>query len=121
MPETDKPTLIERFKADNNLYDLLTKYGYKKVTDDDYVSPNSQSGHKVKLTEDKSAIMSLSGSDEGIGTESKNGAWLANSFDLFLHYTWYSKVNHMFLKYYFCYYCFVCFHILYNLNHLIFQ
>jgi len=86
MPETGKPTLIERFKADTNLYDLLPKYGYKKVSSDEYVSPNSQSGHKVKLTDDKSSIMSLSGSDEGIGKESKNGAWLANSFDLFLHY-----------------------------------
>ena len=86
MPETGKPTLIERFKADTNLYDLLPKYGYKKVSSDEYVSPNSQSGYKVKLTDDKSSIMSLSGSDEGIGKESKNGAWLANSFDLFLHY-----------------------------------
>ena len=86
MPETGKPTLIERFKADTNLYDLLPKYGYKKVSSDEYVSPNSQSGHKVKLTDDKNSIMSLSGSDEGIGNESKNGAWLANSFDLFLHY-----------------------------------
>ena len=71
MPETGKPTLIERFKADTNLYDLLPKYGYKKVSSDEYVSPNSQSGHKVKLTDDKSSIMSLSGSDEGIGKESK--------------------------------------------------
>ncbi len=78
-------SLIDRFKADTRIEDLLIRYGYIKHSADEYQSPNSHSGHLCKISEDQDMIISLSTSDADVGKE-LNGSWCAAAFDLFKFY-----------------------------------
>ena len=78
-------TLIDQFKRDHTVHDLLPKYGYMKISDDEYISPNSQSGHSARVFKDGEIIVSLSDSDAGVGKDT-GASHTANAFDLFLHY-----------------------------------
>ena len=77
--------LIDKFKADTRIEDLLTQYGYIKRSANEYQSPNSQSGHLTKISHDQNMVISLSNSDADIGRE-LNGSWCADVFDLFKYY-----------------------------------
>jgi len=78
--------LIDKFKRDTAIQTALEQYGYRKAGHDEYISPNSKSGHRVKVYDEK-IIVSLSSSDEGIGKyNSETGTHTANVFDLFLYY-----------------------------------
>ena len=80
-----EPTIIDRYKADHTIETLAINYGYIKRSATEYQSPNSKSGHLVKLSENKDMLISLSDSDTDIGRQI-NEAWCADAFDLFIYY-----------------------------------
>ena len=42
-------SLIDRYNNDNPIREQLLKYGYKQgYSSDEFISPNSKSGHQVK-------------------------------------------------------------------------
>jgi len=75
-------SLIDKFKADTKMEDLLAQYGYIKRSSTQYQSPNSKSGHLCEISQNQDMIISLSSSDANIGIE-RNGSWCADAFDLF--------------------------------------
>ena len=79
-----RDSLIDRYNNDNPLRAQLLKYGYKQgSTPDEFISPNSKSGHQVKVF--GNIATSLSTSDAGVGFEG-NGSHNVDSFGLYLYY-----------------------------------
>lgn len=80
-------SLIDRYNNDNPIREQLLKYGYKQGSSpDEFISPNSKSGHQVKVYKDTVAC-SMSGSDEGVGLYNPDkGSWNVTSFGLMLFY-----------------------------------
>lgn len=78
-------SIIKRYNNDNPIDAIASAYGYIQRTADEYQTPNSKSGHLVKLSANKDMLISLSDSDAGIGRQI-NGAWCADAFDLFKYY-----------------------------------
>ena len=74
--------LIDRFKQDHAVHDLLPKYGCRKISDDEYISPNSQNGHVAKVFNDGELIVRLGQSDAGLGKDT-GASHTANAFELF--------------------------------------
>jgi len=78
-------SLIERFKRDNPIESLLLEYGYEKNSQNDWISPNSKSGHPAILSKNRDMIISMSTGDAEIGLE-QNGSYCADAFALFKYY-----------------------------------
>ena len=77
-------SLIDRYNNDNPIREQLLKYGYKQgSTSDEFISPNSSSGHQVKVF--GNIATSLSTSDAGVGVEG-NGSHNVDSFGLYRFY-----------------------------------
>ena len=87
-------SLIDRYNNDNPIREQLLKYGYKQGSSpDDFISPNSKSGHQVRVYKDAVAC-SMSGSDEGVGWYNPDkGSWNATSFGLMLHYEFNNNIK----------------------------
>ena len=89
--EKNRGSLISRYNQDNPIREQLRKYGYKHgSTPDEFISPNSSSGHQVKVVEN--VAISLSTSDAGVGVEG-NGSYTVDSFGLYQRYECENDVN----------------------------
>ncbi|MDA9990414.1 AAA family ATPase [Paracoccaceae bacterium] len=86
IANANEPTLIEKFNRDHSICEMLEKFGYEKASEDEWISPNSSSGHKVKVWSGGTHLTSLSTSDIGIGVEGKNGGINADAFSLLQYY-----------------------------------
>ena len=84
-------SLIDRYNNDHPIHDQLLKYGYEKGSSpDEFISPNSSSGHQVKVF--GNIATSLSTSDTGVGVEG-NGSHNVDSFGLYQFYECENDVN----------------------------
>ena len=84
-------SLIDRYNNDHPIREQLLKYGYEKGSSpDEFISPNSSSGHQVKVF--GNIATSLSTSDTGVGVEG-NGSHNVDSFGLYQFYECENDVN----------------------------
>ena len=87
-------SLIDRYNNDNPIRAQLLKYGYKQgSTTDEFISPNSSSGHQMKVF--GNIATSLSTSDAGVGVEG-NGSHNVDSFGLYRFYECHMKNHRVF-------------------------
>lgn len=84
-------SLIDRYNSDNPIRAQLLKYGYTQGSSpDEFISPNSRSGHQVKVF--GNVATSLSTSDAGVGVEG-NGSHNVDSFGLYRFYECENDLN----------------------------
>ena len=84
-------SLIDRYNNDHPIREQLLKYGYEQGSSpDEFISPNSKSGHQVKVF--GNVATSLSTSDAGVGVEG-NGSHIVDSVGLYTFYECKNDIN----------------------------